>query len=137
VPQEFFSVDDLPDTLIALLKLIADDYVPEIKATMDKYHQWLEADERNAGAIVDAEGLKRNHQVLGMMEHVQGGVTIKRIALLDCVSHHLRFQALVDGMSDSEKNTLSGVLNRIGAPDFVDLHLKRDMKRDDFAWVLV
>ena len=137
VPQEFFSVDDLPDTLIALLKLIADDYVPEIKATMDKYHQWLEADERDAGAVVDAEGLKRNHQVLGMMEHIQGGVTIKRIALLDCVSHHLRFQALVDGMSDSEKNTLSGVLNRIGAPDFVDLHLKRDMKRDDFAWVLV
>jgi glutathione S-transferase len=137
VPQEFFSVDNLPDTLIALLKLIADDYVPEIKAAIDTYHQWLEADERDAGAVVDAENLKRCHQVLGMMEHVQGGVTIKRIALLDPVSHHLRFQALVDGMSDSEKDKFSGVLDKIGAPGFIDLHLKRDMKRDDFAYVLI
>jgi glutathione S-transferase len=137
VPQEFFSVDNLPDTLIALLKLIADDYVPEIKAAIDTYHQWLEADERDAGAVVDAEDLKRCHQVLGMMEHVQGGVTIKRVALLDPVSHHLRFQALVDGMSDSEKDKFSGVLDKIGAPGFIDLHLKRDMKRDDFAYVLI
>ncbi len=137
VPQEFFSVDNLPDTLIALLKLIADDYVPEIKAAIDTYHQWLEADERDAGAVVDAEDLKRCHQVLGMMEHVQGGVTIKRIAMLDPVSHHLRFQALVDGMSDSEKDKFSGVLDKIGAPGFIDLHLKRDMKRDDFAYVLI
>ena len=127
----------MPDTLIALLKLIADDYVPEIKAAIDTYHQWLEADERDAGAVVDAENLKRCHQVLGMMEHVQGGVTIKRIALLDPVSHHLRFQALVDGMSDSEKDKFSGVLDKIGAPGFIDLHLKRDMKRDDFAYVLI
>jgi glutathione S-transferase len=137
VPQEFFSVDNLPDTLIALLKLIADDYVPEIKAAIDTYHQWLEADERDAGAVVDAEDLKRCHQVLGMMEHVQGGVTIKRVALLDPVSHHLRFQALVDGMSDSEKDKFSGALDKIGAPGFIDLHLKRDMKRDDFAYVLI
>jgi len=137
VPQNFFSVDELPDTLIALLKLIAEDYVPEIRATMDLYFDWLDADARNAGAIVDVEGLKRNHQVLGEIEHVQGGVPIKRIALLDSVSHHLRFQALTDQMSSSEKAQLDGILKDVGAQGFADIHLKRDMKRHDHAYVLV
>jgi glutathione S-transferase len=136
VPQEFFSADDLPETLIAFLKLIAEDYVPEIRATMGLYHQWLDADARTDGAIVDVEGLKRNHQVLGEIEHVQRGVAIRRIALLDSVSHHLRFQDVTDRMSDGEKKNLNGILQKVGAEDFADLHIKRDMKRHDYAYVL-
>ena len=137
VPQEYFSVDDLPDTLIAFLKLIAEDYVPEITATMDLYHQWLEADARAAGAIIDVEGKRRIHQVLGEIEHVQRGVRIKRIALLDSVTHHLRFQALTNRMSDAEKEKLNGIFQKVGAQDFGDLQLKQDMKRHDYAYVLV
>jgi len=136
VPQEFFSVDDLPDTLIAFLRLIAEDYVPEISATVDLYHQWLGADERAAGTICDVEGTKRNHQVLGEIEHVQRGVTIKRIALLDSVNHHMRLQAVMDRMSDGEKKTLNGILQNVGAQDLGKLHLRRDMKRHDYAHVL-
>jgi glutathione S-transferase len=137
VPQEYFSVDDLPDTLIAFLKLIAEDYVPEINATMDLYHQWLEADERAVGAIVDVEGEKRIHQVLGQIEHVQRGICIKRIALLDSVTHHLRFQELVNRMNTAEKEKLNEILHKIGAQDFGDLRLKQDIKRHDYAYVLV
>jgi hypothetical protein len=136
VPQEFFSADDLPETLIALLRLIAADYVPEITATVDLYHQWLVADERNAGTICDVELQKRNHQVLGEIEHVQNGVTIKRIALLDSVTHHMRLQDLMDQMNEEEKGTLNGILQRVGANDLVKLRLRRDMKRDDYAYVL-
>lgn len=136
VPQEYFSVDDLPDTLIAFLKLIAEDYVPEITATMDLYHQWLEADARAVGAIVDVEGKRRIHQVLGEIEHVQRGVRIKRIALLDSVTHHLRFQALANRMSNAEKEKLNGILQKVGAQDFGDLQLKQDIKRHDYAYVL-
>jgi glutathione S-transferase len=137
VPQEYFSVDDLPDTLMNFLKLVGENYVPEIRATIDLYHEWLDAEERAAGAVVDVEGQKRCHQVLGQMEHVQMGSPIKRIALLDNVSHHLRFQSLVDGMSEAEKQTLKGILQTGGAQDLADLHLKRDVKRQDNTWVLV
>ena len=82
------------------------------------------------------EGKKRNHQVLGEIEHVQRGIPIKRIALLDSVSHHLRFRALTDEMSNSEKEKLNGILQKIGAKDFGNLQLKRDMKRHDYAYVL-
>jgi glutathione S-transferase len=137
VPQEYFSIDNLPDTLTAFLKLIGEHYVPEIKATIELYHHWVNAEERPAGAIVDFEGLKRNHQILGQIEHEQMGATIKRIALLDNVSHHLRFQALVDGMNDAEKQSLTRVLQEAGAQDFADYRLEREMKRHDYAYVLV
>jgi len=137
VPQEYFAVDDLPDTLIALLKVIGENFVPEIIATIDLNHQWLDSEEHASGAIVDFEGQKRCHQVLGQVEHVQMGVPIKRIALLDDVSHHLRFQALVNEMSDSEKETLTRTLRSIGAQDLADLQLDRDIKRDNYAYVLV
>jgi hypothetical protein len=137
VPQEYFAVDDLPDTLMAFLKLIGENFVPEIIATIDLYHQWLDSEERATGVIVDFEGLKRCHQVLGQIEHVQMGAPIKRIALLDDVSHHLRFQALVNAMSDSERESLRGVLQSVSAKDLLDLQLNRDIKRVDYAWVLV
>jgi glutathione S-transferase len=137
IPLEFFSIDDLPDTLTAFLKLLSENFVPEIRATINLYHQWLDAEDRSAGAIADVEGTKRCHQVLGEVEHVQAGVPIKRIGLLDDISHHVRFQALVDHMSDSEKQALTGVLESVGAGDLVDLRLKREVKRDDYAFVLV
>jgi glutathione S-transferase len=136
VPQDFFAVDDLPDTLIALLRLIAEDYVPEISAMADLYHQWLGTDERAVGTICDVEEMKRNHQILGEIEHVQQGVSIKRIALLDSLTHHMRFQDLTDRMSDDEKETLNGILQRTGAQDLAKLRLRRDMKRKDYAYVL-
>jgi len=137
VPQEYFAIDALPETLIAILKLIADDYVPEIKATVDLYNQWVgEPDARPAGTIIDVEGKKRCHQVLGEIVQVQQGVSIKRVCLIDSAEKHQRFQGVVEQMSDGEKKTLNGILQKIGAEDIASLKLKRNMKREDYTWVL-
>jgi glutathione S-transferase len=136
VPQEYFQVNDLPDTLISFLKLIGENFVPEIIGTIELYHQWLDAQERETGAVVDVEGQKRCHQVLGQLEHVQMGAAIKRIALLDDVSHHLRFLSLVEEMNAAEKETLTGILQSVGVQDLTNVKLKRNMKREDYASVL-
>jgi len=137
VSQKYFSVDELPDTLLAFLRLVGENFIPEMKSTIDLYHQWLDAEDRPAGAVVDVEGKKRCHQALGQIEHLQMGISINRIGLLDDVSHHSRFQALTDQMSVLEKESLHKVLQDIGAKDFAGLRLKRDIKRQDHAWVLV
>jgi glutathione S-transferase len=136
VPQEYFQVDNLPDTLISFLKLIGESFVPEIIGTIALYHQWLDTQEPEAGAVVDVEGQKRCHQVIGQLEHVQMGAEIERIALLDDVSHHLRFLSLVEEMNAAEKETLTGILQSIGAQDLVNVKLKRNIKRKDYASVL-
>jgi glutathione S-transferase len=137
VPQEYFSIDDLPETLTAFLKLVCENYVPEMRATIDLYHEWLDAQDRPAGAVIDMEDVKRCHQVLGQIEHDQMGVPIKRIALLDDVRHHMDFQSHVDGMNAVEKQKLSGVLQNCGAADLLDIRLKRGLERRDYTWVLV
>ncbi|MHC4910800.1 MAG: glutathione S-transferase family protein [Planctomycetota bacterium] len=136
VAPEYFAIDALPETLKALLQLIADDYVPEVHATLDQYDALIAAQAAGAGDVVDAEGVKRNHQVLGEIEHVQGGATIRRVALLDNVSHHLRWQALVEGMSASERALFSQILGEIGALELLDRRLSRPMRREDGAYVL-
>ena len=137
VPPEFFSVDELPDTLRAFLKLVGENFIPETAATIGLYHDWLDAEDRPAGAIIDVEGKKRCHQVLGQVEHLQLGNAVARIGLLDDVSHHSRLQARMDQMSDSEMKSLRKILKDMGAEDFADLRLKRDVKRQDYSWVLV
>jgi glutathione S-transferase len=136
VPQEFVSIHELPDTLTDFLRLIAENYVPEVLATIDLYHQWLDTQGHAAGAVVDVEGQKRCHQVLGEIEHVQMGVPIKRIALLDDVSHHVRLQALMGEMSGSEQELLRKVLKGVGAGELADLRLKKTIKRDGYAHVV-
>jgi glutathione S-transferase len=136
VPQEYFSVDDLPDTLINFLKLIGESFVAEITGTIELYHQWLDAQDHETGAVVDVEGQKRCHQVLGQLEHVQLGAPINRIALLDDVSHHLRFLSLVDEMNAAEKEKLAGILQSIGALGLINIKPKRNMKREDYVFVL-
>ena len=83
------------------------------------------------------EGKKRCHQVLGEIDHVQMDTFIHRIGLLDDVSQHSRFQAQMDQMSDSEMKSLRKILKGMGAGDYADLRLKRDVKRQDYVWVLV
>jgi len=40
-------------------------------------------------------------------------------------------------MSEAEKQTLTGLLDSIGAKDLVDLRLKRNVERLDYAYRLV
>jgi glutathione S-transferase len=136
VPQEFFSVDELPDTLLAFLKALGKNFIPEVTATINLYHDWLEAEDRPVGSVVDFEGQKRCHQVLGELDHLQMGTSVHRIGLLDDVSHHSRLQAQVDQMTETEKKKLRGLLAEMGAGEFADLRLKRDVNREDYAWVL-
>jgi hypothetical protein len=40
-------------------------------------------------------------------------------------------------MSSSEKETLNKILQEVGAQGVTELRLKRDIKRQDYTWVLV
>jgi hypothetical protein len=40
-------------------------------------------------------------------------------------------------MSNSEKETLNGILKEVGAQGLTELRLERDIKRNDYAYVLV
>jgi len=137
VEPEYFEVSKLPETLMALLRLICADYGPEILATADLYHEWLRAvADRPAGTVISFDEAKANHQVLGEIEHVQQGVLIKRMGMLDALTHHQRLTAIIDEMNGKEQQTCQDVLHSVGGDEIFALRLERPMVRDNYAYVL-
>ena len=137
VPPEYFDADQLPETLLALLRLLSADYGSELIATADAYHDWLnEVPDRPAGAVVSFDGKKANHQVLSEIEHAQQGAIIKRIALLDALIQHQRLTNLIDRMDESERRAFEAILHAVGGGQIFALKLQRPMVRDDYATVL-
>jgi glutathione S-transferase len=134
VPPGFFSPDELPDTLTALLAFIASDYGPEMLATAAAYHEWLPG--KSSGDIVAHDGVKANHQVLAEVEHVQQGGIVKHAAFLDVLTLHQHVTSIVRQMSDTEMAQYEGILRSAGAGDIFELALQRPIVRDDYAYVL-
>jgi hypothetical protein len=137
VPQRYFEADQLPETLLTVLRLICADHGPELIETAAAYHRWLdEAPGRPAGSIVSHDGVKANHQVLSEIQHVQQGVPIERVAMLDALIQHQRLTRLIDKMGENERRSFRDVLRAVGGDDIFALKLQRPMVRDDYTTVL-
>lgn len=137
VPARYFSFDQLPDTLLAVLKTLCADYVPELTATAAVYNQWLgEAPDRPAGSIIAIDGLKATHQAIGEIEYLKQGVKVSRVALLDCLTAHQRMAAVMDTMEASERQAFDNLLSSVGGSEIGSLKLDRAMARKDYAYVL-
>ncbi len=74
-PQpELFSPEALPETLLALLRFVAEDYLPEMAAHVAFTNAWLEA---QPGDITGTNGLARPHErALGMTSYAWRGQDI-------------------------------------------------------------
>jgi hypothetical protein len=134
VPPGFFSPDELPETLTALLAFTASDYGPEMLATAAAYHEWLPG--KSSGDIVAHDGVKANHQILAEVEHVQQGGIVKHAAFLDTLTLHQHVTTIMGKMTDVELAQYEGILRGVGAGDIFELALQRPIVRDDYAYVL-
>jgi len=134
VAPEYFEPDNLPDTVIELLKLITSIYGPELIATAGAYHEWLhEVPDRPAGTVVAITGEKSNHQPLGMMEYEQFGKPFKRRALLDPIIKHQDLSNMLAKMNETELNSYKEIMRKVGGQEMFDLKLERPLVRDDFC----
>ncbi|MBT4522604.1 MAG: glutathione S-transferase family protein [Halieaceae bacterium] len=137
VPPAFFDRQQLPQSLIELLKLLCADYGPELIATANAYHHWLgEKRDRPSGTVIAIEGQKATHQVIGEIEHLQQGVSIKRIAMLDCLIQHQRLSAIQQRMDDGERQAFEQLLESVGGSAIAELELERLMMRENYAYVI-
>jgi glutathione S-transferase len=137
VPASYFEKDQLPDSLIGLLKLLCADYGPELIATADLYDQWLkEVPDRPTGSLIAADGQKATHQAIGEIEHFQQGVKIRRMALLDCLTLHQRMTVILDSMEESERHEFECLLESVGGNAFTSVKLERKMVRKNYAYVI-
>lgn len=141
VPQEYLDPDNLPDTLLDFLKLVSDDFGPQLEASVNVYENWLATDpERPEGAIITIDGTAMNRQKIGEMAYSHQGITIKRDAWPDIPNMHQYVLEVVDMMDAKEKSNWSELMQSVGGEIFVTTRLSRPINihkhQPPYAYVL-
>jgi glutathione S-transferase len=137
VTPQFFTVDQIPETLMAVLQLICSDYGAELEATAEAFNRWLHADsQRPAGTLVALDGEKAIRQTLGEIQYRQQGFTITRTGWADPLLTHQRVIDTANSMTEAERQLYSAVLLQAGGESILKIKFERRVTRSNYAAVL-
>ncbi len=127
MPEAVLPKDDIPPTLVVLLKTVAEDYLPEIRAFTHFTNDWL-ADQAdlNAGDIVGGDPKARaigSCQFDWRGHQMTVGVLPYRLFLLQ------RLQDAFDSLQEAEKAAVQKLLTQAGLEDILTLRAQRKLLR--------
>ncbi|MCM0001332.1 MAG: glutathione S-transferase [Erythrobacter sp.] len=124
-----FADDDVPDTLKALLRFIAEDYLPEVRAYVGFINDWLAArpDLAAGSSGLDRPSERRMGEVsFGWRGHeITAMVMPYRLYLLQMI-HDLFDRADADGQA-----AITALLEETGLADLLTLRTARRIERRD------
>ncbi len=137
VVPEFFTLENLPETLLDVLRLICLDYAPELEATAAAYNGWLqEQGDLPAGTLVAIDGEAVLRQSLGEVSFTLRGVKVQRQVWTDTLITYQPVLDLQDSMSESEFAAYSQLLAEVGGDQLMSVRFERALARADYRTVL-
>lgn len=126
-PPELFAGDAVPDTLKALLRFVADDYLPEVEAYVAYANRWLA---EHPDIAPGTNGLPRpQDRAIGQTSFTWRGVEIRvgvmpyRIYLLQKV------QDLVEAAGAEDRRAMTALLDETGLSPLLSLRVSRRVER--------
>ena len=124
---ELFPDDEVPDTLLSLLRFVATDYLPEVEAFVTFANRWL-AERPDMPAWVS--GLDRpQDRVIGQVDYLWRGLPV-RVGVLPYRLYLLqKVQEVWDRTSGPDREALDGLLQDTGLSSFVRLRTARKVVR--------
>lgn len=122
---DLFADDGVPDTLKALLRFIAEDYLPEVRAYVDVSNAWLaERPDLEAGT----SGLARSSErVIGRAEFDWRGEPITVAVMPYRLWLLQKIQDVADANNDAAE--LNALLSETGLTELVTLRTRRRVER--------
>jgi hypothetical protein len=122
--QGFLDGDQIPDTLLEVLKTVAVDFVPETRAAADTINRWLKEQENlEAGTTVE--------RGLGFSTFEIDGVTVSALAQPYRFYLLKRMQDEFEQMIDADKHETIALLDRCNMGDVIDIKLTREIGRNN------
>ena len=121
--EDYLADDTIPDTLIALLKAIAVDFVPETLAAADTINAWIEANAPEPGAPCE--------RMLGFCQFEARATPISAIAQPYRFYLLARAQAEREAMDVATRAELDSLLEAAGMSALIDATLTRAMGFED------
>ena len=120
-PNSFLSDDQVPDTLIDVLKHFAVDFVPETKMVYQVTNEWLANNEVEPGTPVD--------RGVGLGEFEFWGMPIKTMAQPFRLYLLSRFQHAYQSMADNDQKRAIQFLEGANMTDLLGLTIARQIRR--------
>lgn len=119
--------DQIPDTLIGVLRVIAEDFVPETLAAAECINQWLEDNQPETGT----PAVGRLAAAPGMAQFQIRGATINATAQPHRFYLLQRVQDVYRSLSDEERSSIDGLLADCRMSPIVNSVLTRRIVRSD------
>jgi glutathione S-transferase len=136
-PEAFPADDAIPDSLEPILRLVFQDWGPQLLADAARYNAWVEADpSMPAGTPVSAGGERRIHPSIGPIEYRWRGITMQRASSPHGLWHFDRAAACARELTGEARTRVESLAKRMGGKQMMDIRLSRPMKREDYVLVL-
>lgn len=123
--EGFLDEDEVPDTLLAVLRVLAEDFVPETRAAADCINQWLEekCPESGDAAVLQVGG------AIGMAKFSVQGKPVS--ALVQAYRFYLlqSVHAVYDSLDASGKASVEKMLAECGMAELLTIRLNRSLGR--------
>ncbi len=136
-PETYLEADGIPPTLEAVLKLIFADWTPGLAADAACFNAWVKSQPSlTAGHLVSADGTRKIHPSIGMIEYPWRGGTMRRASTPHGLWHFNKTADYARGLGGEARTRFNALLARTGGTEAMAITLARPMKRQDYALVL-
>jgi len=130
--EGFFADGEVPDTLKALMKLLAVDYLPEFEANIDFHNQWLDENALVAGAPVFSAPPR---PTLGFMRFPLRDTEISCSSRSYSLYVLQRLQDWGDQLSPEQKKPVLQLFNETDCMPFLEKRCSRRVERANYKEV--
>ncbi|MDD3443841.1 MAG: glutathione S-transferase N-terminal domain-containing protein [Zavarzinia sp.] len=129
---DFLAGDEIPETLKALLRLIARDYLPEVVATIDAVNGWLAGNAVDEGALIFPRGKRGS---LGSIAPVIRGVAHPQAMRHYALWMVQRVTDAYDRLAPAARIPVDALLAETGLEALVRHRAHRRIERRDYVEV--
>jgi hypothetical protein len=125
--NDFLAIDEIPETLIPVLKILAEDFVPETLAAAALINDWLAEHQPEAGVVA----VGRLAEALGTADFTVRGETITALAQPHRFYLLQRVQDAFTQSSDEKQTEISTLLEACGMKSLLATALSRRIGRSE------
>jgi glutathione S-transferase len=121
--DDYLADDEVPDSLVAVLRVLSEDFVPETRAAAQCINAWLAENRPESGAAAE--------RMLGMATFEVRGQAMTAIAQTYRFYLLQRVQAIYDNLDTAAKGKADALLASCGMSEILSIRLDRELGRDD------
>jgi glutathione S-transferase len=115
--EGYLANDEIPDTLITVLKLLAEDLVPETRAAATFINGWLQENSPQPGDAAE--------RMMGMAEFSVRGKTVSAVAQSYRFFQLQQLQDIYDGLDTTGQQSVDDMLAACSMGDLLSIRLDR------------